>query len=36
LRVFAELGVQHLCITFRPDISIRTIEEFGRVLALLP
>ncbi|MGI8690686.1 MAG: LLM class flavin-dependent oxidoreductase [Thermomicrobiales bacterium] len=35
LQAFADVGVRHLHITFRPDISVQTIEEFGRVLALM-
>ncbi len=35
LRAFAAVGVRHMHITFRPSISVRTIEEFGRVLALM-
>lgn len=34
LRVFADLGVRHLIVDFRPDISVQAIEDFGRVLAL--
>jgi probable F420-dependent oxidoreductase len=29
---FAEAGVRHLIVDFRPDISVRAIEELGRVL----
>ncbi len=35
LQAFAAVGVQHLHITFRPDISVQTVEEFGRVLAIM-
>ena len=35
LRAFADLGVRHLIVDFRPDISVQAIEEFGRVLALV-
>lgn len=35
LRAFADLGVRHLIVDFRPDISVSAIEEFGRVLALM-
>lgn len=35
LRAFADLGVRHLTITFRPDTTRRAIEDFARVLALL-
>lgn len=35
LRAFAETGVRHLTITFRPDISVRTIEAFAPVLGLM-
>ncbi|MDQ2783650.1 MAG: LLM class flavin-dependent oxidoreductase [Chloroflexota bacterium] len=35
LQAFAAVGVRHLIVDFRPDISVRTIEEFGRVLALM-
>lgn len=35
VRAFADVGVRHLIVDFRPDISVRTIEEFGRVLALM-
>jgi probable F420-dependent oxidoreductase len=35
LQAFAAVGVRHLIVDFRPDISVRTIGEFGRVLALM-
>jgi probable F420-dependent oxidoreductase len=35
LRAFAELGVRHVIVDLRPDISIQAIEEFGRVLELM-
>jgi len=35
LQAFADLGVRHLIVDFRPEISVQTIEEFGRVLELL-
>ena len=35
LRAFADLGVRHLIVDFRPEISVQTIEEFGRVLELV-
>jgi probable F420-dependent oxidoreductase len=35
LQAFADLGVRHLIVDFRPDINVQTIEEFGRVLALM-
>ncbi len=35
LAAFAAVGVRHLIVDFRPDISVQTIEEFGRVLALM-
>ncbi len=35
LQAFAAIGVQHLLVDFRPDISVRTIEEFGHVLAIM-
>jgi alkanesulfonate monooxygenase SsuD/methylene tetrahydromethanopterin reductase-like flavin-dependent oxidoreductase (luciferase family) len=35
LRAFAEAGVRHLIVDFRPDISVRAIEEFAPVLALM-
>ncbi|HVB65558.1 MAG TPA: LLM class flavin-dependent oxidoreductase [Nitrolancea sp.] len=35
LQAFAALGVGHLIVDFRPDISVQVIEEFGRVLALM-
>jgi probable F420-dependent oxidoreductase len=35
LRAFADAGVRHLIVDFRPDISVQAIEEFGRVLALM-
>ncbi|MHB8644929.1 MAG: LLM class flavin-dependent oxidoreductase [Thermomicrobiales bacterium] len=35
LQAFAAVGVRHLIVDFRPDISVQTIEEFGRVLAMI-
>jgi probable F420-dependent oxidoreductase len=35
LQAFAAVGVRHLIVDFRPEISVRTIEEFGRVLAIM-
>ncbi len=35
LQAFAAVGVRHLNVDFRPDISVQTIEEFGRVLAIM-
>src|SRR6185312_12985180 len=35
LQAFASVGVAHLIVDFRPDISVQTIEEFGRVLAFM-
>ncbi|MHB8647378.1 MAG: LLM class flavin-dependent oxidoreductase [Thermomicrobiales bacterium] len=35
LQAFAAVGVRHLIVDFRPDISVQTIEEFGRVLVLM-
>jgi alkanesulfonate monooxygenase SsuD/methylene tetrahydromethanopterin reductase-like flavin-dependent oxidoreductase (luciferase family) len=35
LRAFADVGVRHLSVDFRPDISVQTIMEFGRVLAIM-
>jgi probable F420-dependent oxidoreductase len=35
MQAFAAVGVRHLIVDFRPDISVRTIEEFGHVLALM-
>jgi len=35
LQAFAAVGVRHLNVDFRPDISMQTIEEFGRVLAIM-
>lgn len=35
LQAFAAVGVRHLTITFRPGISVQTIEEFARVLAIM-
>lgn len=35
LAAFAAVGVRHLIVDFRPDISVRTMEEFGRVLTLV-
>lgn len=36
LRAFAAVGVTQLIVDFRPEISLRTIEEFRRVLELMP
>ena len=35
LRAFAAAGVGHVVVDIRPDITVQTIEEFGRVLELL-
>lgn len=35
LRSFAAVGVRHLNITFRPDVSIPILEAFGHVLELM-
>ena len=35
LRAFAATGVHHLIVDFRPEISVQTIEEFARVLAII-
>lgn len=35
LQSFAEAGVAHLIVDFRPDISVQAIEEFSRVLAFM-
>ena len=35
LHAFADAGVGHLIVDFRPDISVQTIEEFGNVMALM-
>ena len=35
LQSFAAAGVRHLNITFRPDVSIPLLEDFGRVLELM-
>ena len=35
LQAFAAVGVRHLIVDIRPDISVQTIEQFGRVLALM-
>jgi alkanesulfonate monooxygenase SsuD/methylene tetrahydromethanopterin reductase-like flavin-dependent oxidoreductase (luciferase family) len=35
LAAFAAVGVRHLIVDFRPDISVRALAEFGRVLALM-
>ena len=35
LQSFAAAGVHHLNITFRPDVSIPLLEDFGRVLELM-
>lgn len=34
-QAFAAVGVRHLNVDFRPDISVQTIEEFASVLALM-
>jgi alkanesulfonate monooxygenase SsuD/methylene tetrahydromethanopterin reductase-like flavin-dependent oxidoreductase (luciferase family) len=35
LRAFAAIGVRHLIVDFRPDISVQTIEEFARVVEIM-
>jgi alkanesulfonate monooxygenase SsuD/methylene tetrahydromethanopterin reductase-like flavin-dependent oxidoreductase (luciferase family) len=35
LRAFAAAGVRHVIVDFRPDISVQTIEQFGRVVELI-
>ena len=35
LHAFADAGVGHLIVDFRPDISVQTIEQFGNVMALM-
>ena len=35
LQAFSDVGVRHVNVDFRPDISVQTIEEFGRVLAIM-
>lgn len=35
LRAFAAVGVGHLIVDLYPDINVRTIEEFGGILALV-
>jgi len=35
LQAFADAGVRHLIVDFRPDISVQAIEEFAHVLALM-
>ncbi len=35
LNAMADAGVSHAVILFRPDISVQTVEQFGRVLELL-
>jgi probable F420-dependent oxidoreductase len=35
LQAFAAVGVRHLIVDFHPDISVRTIEQFGRVMAIM-
>lgn len=35
LPAFAAVGVRHLIVDIRPDISMQTIEQFGCVLALM-
>jgi hypothetical protein len=32
---FADLGVRHVAIMFRPGLNRQTTEDFGRVLPLL-
>jgi len=35
LQAFAAVGVRHLTVDLRPDISVQTIEQFGRVVEIL-
>ncbi len=35
LQEFAAAGVAHLIVDFRPSITVRALEQFGRVLALV-
>jgi probable F420-dependent oxidoreductase len=35
LQAFAPAGAGHVVVDFRPEISVRAIEEFGRVLELM-
>jgi probable F420-dependent oxidoreductase len=35
LQAFAAAGVWHLIVDLRPDITVQTIEEFGRVLTMM-
>ena len=35
LQTFADAGVRHLIVDFRPDISGQAIQEFSRVLEIL-
>jgi len=35
LQAFAAVGVRHLNVDFRPDISVQSLEEFRHVLAIL-
>jgi len=35
LQAFADAGVRHLIVDFRPGISVQAIEEFAHVLALM-
>jgi alkanesulfonate monooxygenase SsuD/methylene tetrahydromethanopterin reductase-like flavin-dependent oxidoreductase (luciferase family) len=35
LQAFATAGVAHVIVDFRPEISVRTIEEFQRVLEIM-
>jgi alkanesulfonate monooxygenase SsuD/methylene tetrahydromethanopterin reductase-like flavin-dependent oxidoreductase (luciferase family) len=35
LQAFAAVGVKHVIVDFRPDISVRTLEQFGRVLEII-
>jgi len=35
LQAFAAVGVRHLTVDLRPDISVQTIEQFGRVVEML-
>ena len=35
LQAFAAVGVRHVIVDILPDISVETIEQFGRVLAIM-
>lgn len=35
LQAFGAVGVAHVIVDVRPEISVRTIEEFGRVLEIM-